>query len=580
MGVSVILQTKWPRATFSNGNNRFSFRKGLQYGESCGTWRCASMLSLLIVDDFEVEREEAIEIIEEAGLPVRIFGEATNGKEALRMLESQQPDIMLVDVEMPLMNGIEMAKIVKEKYPAIKMIFFSFYNKFEYVKKAIDLSSHGYVLKPIVPAELVEVLQRTIYLLNSEIQKKTEQEKLKAMLSKSMPALVEKFSADLFSKPFKNEEELWDTVDFFKIDLKRAQYTVCVLEVDDYQNLAARRTEDKQLLSLYIQQTIADHLTAAVSIITSKLDESHYGVLFSYDSAMGPSSILEQTENLLSGLIERLHLQGISCSAGLSEISDRIGDVSDLCEQGLFALKFKFHLGKQEIIHIRDVETKKSTTVKNDWKLPELQKELKFLIHSGNSQEIDRFVEQFSAFADSHASADQVKGIFYGIVTCLQFMLMEENEQFERIVDLNRPIWEKWTLFETVEEMKAWLKQCLMDIAAYLEHKKQNKNTRLIHDIQTYIKQNLREELSLKSISSAFFYSPNYINSVFKREMNTTISEYVIQQKIDLAKEMLANPQYKIYEISESIGYVNEAHFRSKFKELTGYSPKEFRERI
>ncbi|MDI4648466.1 response regulator [Cohnella hashimotonis] len=539
------------------------------------------MLSLLIVDDFEVEREEAIEIIEEAGLPVRIFGEATNGKEALRMLESQQPDIILVDVEMPLMNGIEMAKIVKQKYPAIKMIFFSFYNKFEYVKKAIDLSSHGYVLKPIVPAELVEALQRTITLLHGEIQKKTEQDKLKAMLSKSMPALVEKFSAELFSKQFKNEDELWDTVDFFKIGLKRAQYMVCVLEIDDYQNLAAHKSmEDKQLLSLYILQMIEDELATQASILTTRLDESHYGVLFSYDSFASPSKILEQTEDALSGLIERLYLQGISCSAGLSEIGDRILSVSELCEQGLFALKFKFHLGKQEIIHIRDVETKKSTTVKNDWKLPELQKELKFLIHSGNSQEIDRFVEQFSAFSDSHASADQVKGIFYGIVTCLQFMLMEENEQFERIVDLNRPIWEKWTLFETVEEMKAWLKQCLMDIAAYLEHKKQNKNTRLIHDIQTYIKQNLREELSLKSISSAFFYSPNYINSVFKREMNTTISEYVIQQKIDLAKEMLANPQFKIYEISESIGYVNEAHFRSKFKELTGYSPKEFRERI
>ncbi|MFC3800071.1 response regulator [Cohnella sp. GCM10012308] len=539
------------------------------------------MLSLLIVDDFEVEREEAIEIIEEAGLPIRIFGEATNGKEALRMLESQQPDIILVDVEMPLMNGIEMAKVIKQKYPAIKMIFFSFYNKFEYVKKAIDLSSHGYVLKPIVPAELVEALQRTITLLHGEIQKKTEQEKLKAMLSKSMPALVEKFSAELFSKQFKNEDELWDMVDFFKIGLKRAQYIVCVLEIDDYQNLAAQKsTEDKQLLSLYILQMIEDELATQASILTTRLDESHYGVLFSYDSAIGPSKILEQTENFLSGLIEKLRMHGISCSAGLSEISDQILSVSDMCEQGLFALKFKFHLGKQEIIHIRDVESKKPTALKNDWKLPELQKELKFLIHSGNPHEIDRFVEHFAAHSDSNASADQIKGIFYGIVTCLQFMLMEENERFESIVDLNRPIWEKWTLFETVEEMKAWLKQTLTEISAYLANKKQNKSIRLIHEIQTYIKQNLREELSLKSIASAFFYSPNYINSLFKREMKTTISEYVIQQKIDLAKEMLANPQYKIYEISESIGYVNEAHFRNKFKELTGYSPKEFRERI
>ncbi|WP_168735499.1 response regulator [Cohnella fermenti] len=539
------------------------------------------MLSLLIVDDFEVEREEAMEIIEEAGLPLRIFGKATNGKEALRMLESQQPDIILVDVEMPLMNGIEMAKIVRQKYPAIKMIFFSFYNKFEYVKKAIDLSSHGYVLKPIVPAELVEVLNRTINLLNSEIQKRTEQEKLKAMLSKSMPALVEKFSAELFSKQFKDEKALWETVDFFKIDLKRAIYMVCVLEVDDYKNLAADKSmEDKQLLSLYILQTVENHLATQASVLTTRLDESHYGVLFSYDSAMGPSKLLEQTEDLLSTLIEGLHSQGISCSAGLSDISDQILSVSDLCEQGLFALKFKFHLGKQEIIHIRDVETKKSASAKNDWKLPELQKELKFLIHSGNSQEIDRFVERFLEHSGTDTRADQIKSIFYGIVTCLQFMLMEENEEFENIVELNRPIWEKWTLFETVEEMKAWLKQCLIEIAAYLDHKKQNKNTRLIHEIQVYVKQNLREELSLKSIASAFFYSPNYINSLFKREMRTTISEYIIQQKIDMAKEMLANPQFKIYEISESIGYVNEVHFRSKFKELTGYSPKEFRERI
>ena len=120
------------------------------------------MYKIIIVDDFHVERSQAESIILDSGLPLEIIGLYDNAEDALREIDRNVPDIVLSDIQMPGMDGILFVRNVLKKHPNIKPIFFSFYDKFAYVKDAIDLNASAYILKPINPDEMCSVLQNVI----------------------------------------------------------------------------------------------------------------------------------------------------------------------------------------------------------------------------------------------------------------------------------------------------------------------------------------------------------------------------------------------------------------------------------
>ena len=153
---------------------------------------------LLLVDDFFVERENVKEMVGESDLDLVIVGEAGDGLEALEAIEAQRPDFVLTDIEMPLMDGLELAERIRLQYPDIHVIFFTFYEKFEYARRAVQLGAASFILKPIFKEEQLAELKSIIAKKRKESEAAEREMRLEERLRESLPLLADKFNREVF----------------------------------------------------------------------------------------------------------------------------------------------------------------------------------------------------------------------------------------------------------------------------------------------------------------------------------------------------------------------------------------------
>lgn len=166
------------------------------------------MYKLILVDDEEEVRKGMLRKIDWAGYGFEIAGEAENGYEALTVAEKTPPDVVVTDIKMPFMDGIELSEALSKKYPTVKIIILTGFDEFEYAQKAINLNVVEYILKPIASKEFTELLDKVKKGLDEEIAQKENVEALRKHYEESLPILREKFLSSLITSRLTDAEFL------------------------------------------------------------------------------------------------------------------------------------------------------------------------------------------------------------------------------------------------------------------------------------------------------------------------------------------------------------------------------------
>ena len=538
------------------------------------------MYKVLIVDDFLPDRESLKEIIDSLRDDgIEVIGECDNGLDALQFMESDVPDIVVSDIEMPLMNGLELAKNIRTCNPNIKIIFCSLYNEFEYVRKALYLESYGYILKPVNAEELRECIRKVTGQI-THIQRQTnEHVRLQAILNENIPALSESFIRDLVYGINRDSGDIWEKIDFLKVNLKKGVYVLTLVEIDDYDKITSDlKIEKKQIFSFKVLGKIKELLLKAnMDQVVTKLDEYHFLIIFNFPTGTLPEECCKGVCAFCSKVVLEFSSTDISVSLALSKTCDDIFELNDLFEQCKYILKYKYILGKGKVLQAEDIPAAKA--YKNiDFNT--LQKEIRFLLNSGSASEIESYLEKIHQGVSCNSDEYNLKNFYFYIMVCIQMVLSENNVTFEEVFNEEKLVWEKLIRFETILDVKNWLKNTFVFIREYLSKKVKHKNSIIAEEVRQYIRNNFSESLCIENIADRLFYSPNYLNYIFKLETGETINDYVIKAKVEKAKEILADPKVKLYELAESLGYKQPAYFSNVFKKITGLTPKEYRERI
>ena len=189
------------------------------------------MYKLILVDDEEEVRKGIIQKIKWDQYGFILVGEAENGREALEMAEKFTPDVVITDIKMPFMDGLQLSESLKKRFPTIKIIILTGFDKFEYAKKAVNLNIFEYVLKPVSSKELIEVLLRVKVQIDEEMLKKEDMEALKGYYVKSLPVLKEKFLTYLITSKL-NKEEIQEKCNNYNINLNGNRFVVAVINID------------------------------------------------------------------------------------------------------------------------------------------------------------------------------------------------------------------------------------------------------------------------------------------------------------------------------------------------------------
>lgn len=536
---------------------------------------------MIIADDEFIVRDGLRSIVEWESLGVEIIAEAVNGQEAYDLCVQLNPDIILTDIRMPLLDGLEVAMKLQEEKRDIKVIIISGIQDFSYVKTALDVNAEGYILKPIKINELNEVVKKVAADIYKERNRKQEMYHIKQQLYENLSVIREKFLRNLLIGVFKNEQEVEDKLNFFNISLKVKQpIVVCVLQVDNYTQLNEYSTEeDKQLLSFSILNILDEHLTGHNSGISFCLSENEFILIFSQNNPFG-SKLTDICGEISSCLKKFLK---ISVSIGIGCTVNNCLQIKTSYKDACTALNYKFYTGENSIISIDDINSimdipSNRGNIEN-YNLFECENQLINIIKLGDCNGVAKLIkDMFCHFStEKGLPVNYVQSICTELICITSRSLYELDEDIQNIISSQASILTGINYAENIFDLQRDMLSTFTTIAMYFANKHSQKNGKIIKKVKEIIEKKYMEDISTSKISDEIYLTPNYISQIFSQETGETIAEYITKVRMENAKELLKTTDFKILEVAEMVGFKSPQYFSNVFKKYTGIHPQKFR---
>lgn len=515
------------------------------------------MYKVLLADDESLDLEGMKTFVPWEELGLEVVDAVTNGFAACKVLESKDIDILVTDVNMPNMSGIELARKALEKSKEIRVIFVSGYQDFNYVKQALTLNACDYVLKPMDDSELIGSLVKVRDQLNREKERLHTEQTYKQMV----PMMKNELMLRL----------LGDSCQAGELDLLIRQYgldeiswpiRIIVLEVDEISGKAPDENTSRQD-SEFIDQLVAVCDDREARHIY-KLNNRRIALFLEQSAMDGSHSWIDELKNCLS----------FSITGGIGEQADTHDQMSRSYKQALEALDSKMFNGKGRIIEFQDlhrseIESTKSLNIQLDALFAAMSNYDLVLIYD----ELDALF-QLAVRMKSKVSAQNF-ALF--IVMRLHDYLRTLNEDLFQLLGLDLKSLGIVHQFETIADLHAWLRRRIFELSELLHRKGQQKNRKLVNEMIDYVKQRLHDNVTLRDVAEHFSFSPNYLGSLFKEETGKNFSEFVITLRMNKACELLSHTKLKIYEIADQVGYRYLPYFSRQFRDTFGMTPLEYR---
>ncbi|MFA9463966.1 MAG: response regulator [Velocimicrobium sp.] len=502
-------------------------------------------MRILIVED-EIKIRVGMGKLISAETDNEVVGEAKNGLEGLDMIRRFKPDLVITDIKMPEMDGLEMLTQVKIDNMQVHAIILTGYSEFEYARRALTLGVKDYLLKPIGVHELTKMLTdmserikeenqnkgtpegflRDIY-LNGTIRARDSFEKLRT--------LCEKAGYQYFSLYMGYVAEGVPSY-----GLIFSEYMEQLLEkYEEKQCIISYVGKFQEIICLVMEQERACDLEERFS---KKILKQHYN--YNYPVAWS-MTCFEHFENMEEAIIKIQKLQSFSI----------------IIEEG--------KLVTEEEIHGLQIE---------EYHFPkEMEGKFKSSICNGNDSMVWSNTNEFMNYMRTHCfMPDQVKQAYIKLYSFISNLLQEiDIKSYEQLSNLF--VLKKMSEARTRTELEKRLTEAITLILR-TQQKKEDISNYTIKRAINYIREHYREGITLEEVARKLEITPEYLSTLFNREMNINYSTFLKQFRISHAKRLLKGTDMKVYVIANEIGYSDPKYFIRVFKEVEGVSPKEYRQ--
>lgn len=511
------------------------------------------MYKVIIVDDEKQIVDGLCKMIKWSEFGFSVCATARNGLEAIPLIKSHKPDLVMTDVRMPIMDGLKMLQHVRENISEdMEFIILSGFSEFQYAKKALQYSVKSYVLKPIDEAELYSILVEIKGLLDEkEIRKSLE---VKSYISD----YIYGDESTEYKMNLKNEEVLG----LRYIAVERHNEIGSLLSYSDV-------TEDEHSdLSKCIAEKIGEFNTRFVLRHTK--NKCHMVVghsllsSFEYDVKHLALSVNEFLWICKSLQVDILIGKKVSEFKNLHESVQSIA----LCRNRLFYQK------RRSIILYDDIKNDKFANLYDD------EGAVIKIITAFRKNETDKFIALVEQLIESLVDIQVVPEVallhFDSIMASVMQILSERNEDISHVLEyysVYKKVQNKTNIFELGRLLVEFCNYCIDFSFTSLR----NDSVDIVTKTERYVNENYSEQLRIADIAEHFFVNPAYLGQQYAKKRGCSLNHYINMVRIDKAKELLANTNHKIYEIAHEVGYDDSNYFSSKFVEYAGQTPSEFR---
>ncbi len=534
------------------------------------------MYKALIVDDEPSARNGIRDCIDWSKYNIKVAGDADDGTTALKIIEKEKPDIILTDVKMSQMHGIELAKEVRALYPDTKIIFISGYDDVDYIKSALKLKAIDYVLKPIDLVELEEVIKKVVNIIEEEDRQNDIILGMEKKLIESVPLLRDKFLKTLVFGDIEETRLIEDRIEFLNLDLTMdGKYCIMIIDIDDQVQLfKGMKEKDQQLISLSVINISKELIKIYYNGYVIEKERGEFVCIIQVNETSDLFDIEKVAEHIQITLGNKLDL---SISIGIGKIVDNLSLLMNSYYNANKALAQKLFVGKNQIFTLENDTETYNSDLNIDLKKEE---KIKFLLKAGEKDEVINFINNmFNKLLDNrNLDIKQFQIICFQLIHITFSVLMELEITTNKNSINEGVLWNKLIETETLEDMKNIIVDHYKNVNMLLQENSNGSDNYTIQNIKSIIEEKYFENITVNDISKLVFLSTNYICMIFKRDTGTTINDYITRIRIEKAIEMLKDPGIKLYDICYAVGYSDPSYFSKVFKKYTGLSPKQYKE--
>lgn len=542
------------------------------------------MIKVLLVDDDILSRVGLKMLIDWKQYGFIIVGEASNGEEALKMCENLKPDLVVTDMKMPLMDGTSFISTLKENYPWIKILILSCYDDYAYMKAAIKCGASDYILKSELDSQtLIESLEKirreiidTWIKYNKDIQGAQNEEDFDKL---------SRILLEYLRNPFKMQQ-YWEKIDYLiksyfpNISKTRIAMATVKISVNKIFSgnfpLMSQKNNDMGLLNNVHNLIEGVVSSKSDAIIVDDKEKRNILLLL---------LIKEKNEliKICNSIIRALNtFLSVEVTIGVSNVYEKSDKSLPLIyQESLMALETRLFIGKNKVIDF--------LAVKDFWEPPlsknELSRKIDELfekVYEENQENLLSSIESLFNFLINEKNMILVKNAiteFVGWYNKQVNMLIAEGSNVG-LTSVNYLNMDEILLFDTLEEIRVFFSSKIEKITEFVKNNYTSKCSKIVRNAMEYIRQNYNKDISLEKISDYIGVSKSYLCYIFKKETGKNIIEYLNDIRVEKAKILLKNTDFKIYEIATKVGFKNERYFTQIFKSKTGFTPTEYRNKI
>lgn len=534
-----------------------------------------NLYRIMIVDDEEEIRLGIIKKIDWESNGFIVVGDAENGQDALEKAEKLHPDVIMTDIRMPFMDGLELGKRLSELMPSTKIIIFSGCDDFEYAHKAIQISVIEYVLKPINSTELIEVLKRLKIQLDCEYNEKLNLEKLYKHYIESLPVIREQFLVGAIEGRVGNEQ-WYEQAEGLGINFKGNHFAVALIHADGTLIL-------EKEISNSIQEKSTLKYISIKKIVDENISKYCEFISFIYSDNVVVIGNLKKKEDILlfiRGINEVCkiyeHIMSLAISAGVGYSYNSPSGIRFSYRTAQDALEYKLILGAGKAIYIDDVEPDNSSQLQFH---EQEEQSMLNAIKISSEEEIKKMIDMvFKKMEDSLLPFNRYRIYIMEIMTSLLKLVQAYNLDLNEVFGENFNCYTYLESFNSIHEVKKWFTNKAVKVNDLIKRERINSSILLVEKAKQYILENYSDyDLSVERLCSKLHVSPTYFSTIFKRETETNFVNFLTAVRLEQAVKLLNTTDYKTYIIADKVGYPEANYFSYVFKKKYGVSPSRYR---
>jgi len=509
-------------------------------------------------------------------LGIELLSLCSDGEEAWEACRSIQPHILITDIGMPLMSGLELIEKARASNPELKAVILSCHEEFHYAQRAVKLNVKDYILKESMnEQQLHDILQRLVQELHQEQDMQAKHMKLQHMVSEGLSTLRTSYIRALVEHPLWDEEEWLQRAHNIGIDVQAGkQYELVTCLLDGYEELEVRFGGARQLQ--YVIENALQELISQYGYIVLALNEHTYYVLCGYTPSLKVNRwdvIVDQMKDVQAAL--RQHMK-INTSYVISEPLYRLIDLKKQLHRLSDTQLQHFYGGVGSLQKFNVIQTSSLELFAH---YSEAVDDCMRAIQGSEAVSIEHVVDKWRMhLAQQKYPIDRIRSWIMKIVTELEmkYSAMQHFLANSYVESVQKRIYS----IHTLEELCSWLVQFL-DLKMRGFHQHSDLSVRKeIAEAKRYITNHLHEKISMDEMARSLNFNSTHFSRVFKKETGETFVEYVTREKMEKAKELLDRTAESIERIAQQLGYDNSSYFNKCFRVYAGLSANEYRKRF